>query len=79
MTVTPVAAAAAAARKVGTSQATPGFDGFWLGHDSVETTQIYLDAHLALKEAALAKTTPLNGKVGRYRAGDQLLQFLSTL
>ena len=27
----------------------------WLGHESVETTQIYLDADLALKEQALAK------------------------
>jgi integrase/recombinase XerD len=26
----------------------------WLGHESVDTTQIYLDANLALKEAALA-------------------------
>jgi hypothetical protein len=45
----------------------------------VATTQIYLDAHLALKEAALAKTTPVNGKVRRFRASDHLLQFLSTL
>jgi site-specific recombinase XerD len=51
----------------------------WLGHESVATTQIYLDAHLALKEAALAKTTPVNGKVRRFRASDHLLQFLSTL
>ena len=34
----------------------------WLGHESVETTQIYLEATLAMKEQALAKTTPLNGK-----------------
>src|SRR5207253_1121856 len=31
----------------------------WLGHESVETTQIYLDANLALKEAALQKTSPV--------------------
>lgn len=30
----------------------------WLGHESVETTQIYLDANLAIKEQALARTTP---------------------
>lgn len=57
----------------------PSVIALWLGHESVATTQIYLDAHLALKEAALAKTTPSNGKVRRFRAGDQLLAFLSTL
>lgn len=51
----------------------------WLGHESVNTTQIYLHAHLALKEAALAKTTPRNVKPGRFRPDDQLLQFLNTL
>ena len=51
----------------------------WLGHESLETTQIYLDANLALKEEILAKTTPLNTKVGRYRADDRLLSFLSNL
>ena len=30
----------------------------WLGHESIETTQIYLHAHLELKEAALAKLKP---------------------
>jgi len=51
----------------------------WLGHESVETTQIYLDANLALKEEALKKTKPLNGKAGRYRPDDRLLQFLKSL
>ena len=52
----------------------------WLGHESVETTQIYLDANLALKELALAKTTPANTKVrGRYRPDDTLLAFLKGL
>ena len=51
----------------------------WLGHESVNTTQIYLHAHLALKEAALAKTTPLRVKPERYRPTDRLLQFLSAL
>jgi len=37
----------------------------WLGHGSVETTQIYLDANVALKEDALKKTSPLNARVGR--------------
>ncbi len=51
----------------------------WLGHESVETTQIYLDANLALKEQALAKTRPPEAKPGRYRPGDQLLAFLKAL
>jgi integrase/recombinase XerD len=51
----------------------------WLGHENVETTQIYLHAHLALKEAALAKTRPLTGKQSRFRPGDKLLAFLTAL
>jgi site-specific recombinase XerD len=51
----------------------------WLGHESVETTQIYLEATLAMKEQALAKTTPPQGKIGRYQPGDQLLNFLNSL
>ena len=51
----------------------------WLGHETVETTQIYLHADLALKERALARTTPLNGKAGRYRPPDTLLAFLEGL
>ena len=51
----------------------------WLGHESVETTQIYLDANLAMKEEILAKTTPPGGKPGRYRPGDELLAFLKNL
>ncbi len=51
----------------------------WLGHESVETTQIYLEATLAMKEQALARTTPPQGKLGRYQPGDQLLNFLNGL
>ena len=51
----------------------------WLGHESVETTQIYLDANLAIKEEILAKTTPINTKGGRYRPDDDLLAFLKGL
>ena len=51
----------------------------WLGHESVETTQIYLEATLAMKERALAKALPPNGKPGRYQPGDQLLGFLNSL
>ena len=51
----------------------------WLGHEQVETTQIYLHADLELKERALAKTTPANTKPGRYRPPDKLLAFLEAL
>ena len=51
----------------------------WLGHESIETTQIYLDASLALKEQVLARTTPPDGKPGRYRPDDKLLAFLKSL
>ena len=51
----------------------------WLGHEQVETTQIYLHADLAIKERALARTTPPNGKPGRYQPPDSLLAFLEAL
>jgi integrase len=51
----------------------------WLGHESVETTQIYLEATLKMKQEALAKTTPRSGRSGRYRPGDRLLGFLKSL
>ena len=51
----------------------------WLGHESVETTQIYLDADLALKEKVLSKTTPIKAKRSRYRPDDELLSFLKNL
>jgi hypothetical protein len=40
---------------------------------------LYLHAHLALKEAVLARTTPHRVKPARFRPGDQPLQFLSAL
>ena len=51
----------------------------WLGHESTETTQIYLHADPALKEKAIARTAPLGAKPGRYQPSDTLLAFLETL
>jgi site-specific recombinase XerD len=51
----------------------------WLGHESMDTTQIYLHANLELKEKALAKTEPFRGRPRRYRPPDQLLAFLQAL
>ena len=51
----------------------------WLGHESSETTQIYLHADLALKERAIERTTPTGTRSGRYQPGDRLLAFLEAL
>jgi integrase/recombinase XerD len=51
----------------------------WLGHESVETTQMYLHADLRLKEQALEKVTPLDVQPGRFRPDDELLAFLEGL
>jgi len=51
----------------------------WLGHEGVETTQIYLDADLAMKERALARTAPPHVGRHRFRPRDSLLAFLESL
>jgi site-specific recombinase XerD len=51
----------------------------WLGHESVETTQVYLDANLSLKEQILALSRQQQGKVNRFKPGDRLLDFLRKL
>ncbi len=55
------------------------FDGEVARHESIETTQIYLHADLAIKERALARTAPTGTGPGRYRAPDPLLAFLESL
>ena len=51
----------------------------WLGHESPDTTQIYLHADLTIKERAMDRTAPFGTKPGRYRAPDALLAFLENL
>lgn len=51
----------------------------WLGHESIETTQMYLDADLSMKQRALDRTAPLRSGPGRFRPDDALLSFLNGL
>jgi integrase/recombinase XerD len=52
----------------------------WLGHESIETTQIYLHADMTAKQTAMDRTTPTGTEPGRYRpTDDQLLTFLQGL
>ena len=51
----------------------------WLGHESIATTEVYLNASMAMKEKALAKATPSKTRNGRYRPNDRLLAFLKSL
>jgi integrase/recombinase XerD len=51
----------------------------WLGHESVETTQMYLHADMRLKEKALSRVAAPTASPGRFRPDDQLLAFLEAL
>ena len=51
----------------------------WLGHESVETTQMYIHADMQIKEKAMARTRPIEAPPGRYQPGDKLLAFLEAL
>jgi integrase/recombinase XerD len=51
----------------------------WLGHEQERTAHIYLHADLAIKQRALDRVTPPDGRPGRYRPPDHLLAFLQDL
>ena len=51
----------------------------WLGHETLDTVQVYVHANLELKEKALAHSQPFTRNSGRYRPGDRLLAFLQSL
>ncbi|HYX47113.1 MAG TPA: tyrosine-type recombinase/integrase [Sphingomicrobium sp.] len=57
----------------------PTVIALWLGHERVDTTTIYLHAHLGIKEKALARVQMPHAKPGRYRPSDALLSFLEAL
>lgn len=51
----------------------------WLGHESVETTQMYIHADIQMKEKAMASTSLIKVQAGRYQPDDKLLAFLESL
>ena len=51
----------------------------WLGHEDPATTHMYIEADLAMKEAALSQVSEPNGRPVRYKARDNLLAFLGAL
>jgi integrase/recombinase XerD len=51
----------------------------WFGHESIQTTQIYLHADMAMKERALARATKSKVIPKRYRPTDHVLAFLESL
>lgn len=51
----------------------------WLGHEDPSTTNIYLEADLAMKEEALSRLQPVDGSLARYRAPDKVMAFLHSL
>ena len=51
----------------------------WLGHESAETTQVYLHADMQIKKEAMERTRPVDVPKGVYRPDDKLLAFLNSL
>ena len=51
----------------------------WLGHESLDTTHMYIQADLKTKEQALGKLQPVEGGFPRFKPDDALLAFLSAL
>jgi site-specific recombinase XerD len=51
----------------------------WMGHESPETTQVYLHADMSIKEQALARVHQPGTSPGRYQPPDTLLAFLENL
>jgi site-specific recombinase XerD len=51
----------------------------WLGHESIETTHGYIEADLKMKQLALDKLYPAQGRTSRFQPKDELLRFLAAL
>jgi integrase/recombinase XerD len=51
----------------------------WLGHESIETTNLYLHSSLAMKERALGKLAAVGTAFRRFKADDRVMAFLNSL
>jgi len=51
----------------------------WLGHESADTTQVYVHADTQMKERAMAQTRPVEDGPDRFRPTDELMKFLNSL
>lgn len=51
----------------------------WLGHENIETTQAYIHADMKLKEQALNKAGSTKAQLRRFKANDELLEFLNSI
>ncbi|MFJ9588669.1 tyrosine-type recombinase/integrase [Streptomyces acidicola] len=51
----------------------------WLGHAGVRSTDAYVHAGMTIMEKALALTTPVSARPGRFRPTDKILAFLDSL
>ena len=51
----------------------------WLGHESLTTTHMYMEADLSMKQRALSTLEEPSTRAHRYRPSDKLLQFLEAL
>jgi integrase/recombinase XerD len=79
-TVTPHVLRHTAAMRLLTAGIDATVIALWLGHESIETTQVYLHADMTMKENALARTTPTGTQPGRYKPpDDELLVYLRNL
>jgi len=78
-----VAATGPISPRIDASQCLKDFDisaiALWLGHESIETMHVCVEADLASKERALTKLPPAGGKVHRFKPDDELMAFLDTL
>ena len=57
----------------------PSVIALWLGHEKLETTHMYVEADLEMKERALEKLAPAKTKHARFKPSDSLLAFLAAL